>query len=124
MKTLAICGLMLALAVGCSKTEPAAEATGATESAAAVTPVIYNSGEELTLEVPSMHCPFGCYPTIEKTLTELDGVEKVDLVPQEKEGEINDHRVIVKLNDEFDATKAVAALAGAGFDDAVIENKN
>ena len=124
MKTLAICGLMLTFAVGCGTSAPAPEAVGETESTAAVTPVVYNAGESLTLEVPGMHCPFGCYPTVEKTLTSLDGVEEVELVPQEKEGEINDRRVVVKLNNEFDANKAVSALADAGFDGASVDNKN
>ncbi len=123
MKKLALCGLMMLAAVGCAKNETPTD-TSESASPAAVTPVVYNAGEELTLEVPGMHCPFGCYPTVEKTLTKLDGVEKVELVPQEKEGEINDRRVVVKLNDKFDASQAVTALAGAGFDGATVDNKN
>lgn len=122
MKKFIVCGLML-LAVGCAKNETPTD-TVETDSPTTVTPVVYNAGEELTLEVPGMHCPFGCYPTVKETLTKLDGVEKVELVPQEKDDEINDRRVIVKLNDEFDASQAVTALAGAGFDGATVENKN
>ena len=69
----------------------------------------------LTMHVPEMHCPFGCYPTVKETLEQQPGVSGVDLVEQSSDGAIDDPRVIVRLSDHFDAASAIGALADAGF---------
>ena len=69
----------------------------------------------LTLNVPTMSCPHGCYPTVKETLESQEGVGGVDLVEQKSEDEIDDRRVIVRLDGEFDKGQAIAALADAGL---------
>ena len=81
------------------------------------TPVLvsFNAGETTTLEVPEMHCPYACYPTVKEALEDIDGVAGVDLVQQEEEGTINDRRVVVTFDGAVDGAKAIAALDQVNF---------
>jgi copper chaperone CopZ len=136
--TLWTAGALFALLLaGCAKqapqtgsTDPAAESTpgtpaaDSTDSAAiATTPVNFTAGEEVTLAVPEMHCQFGCYPAVKETLEGLDGVQTVDLVPQKSEDELNDRRVIVKLDGDLSSQTAIKALDEAGFPGSSIDGK-
>ncbi|MEZ6059310.1 MAG: hypothetical protein R3C19_03000 [Planctomycetaceae bacterium] len=76
----------------------------------------------VTLEVPTMECPFACYPTVKETLEEQPGVTSVELVPQKEEGVIDDRRVIVNVSEGFSLDEAVAALSKAGFKNASVKN--
>ena len=105
-----------ALFAGC-----AAEQTDVADVPASDSKVVDVTTASLTLNVPSMHCPHGCYPAVKEALESQDGVSGVDLVEQESEDEIDDHRVIVKLDGDFDTKQAIAALADAGFSDASVE---
>ncbi|MCG6155981.1 hypothetical protein [Rubinisphaera margarita] len=99
---------------------PVSEATPAQETTAPVMiPASYSAGETLTVSVPDMHCPFVCYPRVKDTLAEQQGVESVELVEQKDEAAIDDPRLIVKLNGDFDAQSAVEALGTVGFDKGV-----
>lgn len=70
-------------------------------------------------EVPNMHCPYGCFPTVKKTLAAQPGVKDVLLADPDdaKDGSIEDRRVFVVLSDEgdFSAEAAAAELGSAGF---------
>ena len=107
---------LLAVAfVGCSEspTVPTTTATPPVDTE----PVVFDSGETVEMEIPGMHCPYGCYPTVESTLASQPGVESVRLVDPEdaEDGSIDDRRVLIVLNDKFNATAASTALAEAGF---------
>lgn len=122
MRRLAI-GLVLAsgLAFGCTPPAPgpvappkpaggAAPTSGTTSSA-----VQEKSDIKLVSMKVEMHCPFGCYPKVKETLEGIAGVDTVTLAEQKKEGEIDNPKVYIKLNGDFDATTAIAALKKEGF---------
>ncbi len=74
-----------------------------------------SSVELVSLKVPTMHCPFACYPSVKKTLEGSTGVQSVDLAEQKEEGTIDNPVVIIKASSQFDIDRAVAALAAKGF---------
>ncbi len=139
--TSTICLLSL-FAIGCGSETgnsisdaPVAESPGAETSAPAAPPATANSGDNeravgatiaeyqpVTLEVPTMMCPFNCYPAVKETLEVQPGVASVELVPQKKEGEIDDRRVVVNVKEGFNADEAIAALSKAGYEDAAVQN--
>jgi len=81
----------------------------------AATLASYEPGDKATLEVPEMHCPFACYPKVEKTLQGIEGIATVELVEQAEEGAINDPRVVVTFDGEVEGNKAIAALDSVNF---------
>lgn len=91
-------------------------------SPASTTKVVYQAGEDVTLHVRNMHCVFDCWPKVKEALEEQDGVAEVTLAQQAKENELDNPRVTLKLDGEFDSSQAIAALASAGFADTVVEN--
>ncbi|MEW4490061.1 heavy-metal-associated domain-containing protein [Thalassoglobus sp. JC818] len=126
--------MMLSVAVavattvaGCTNSDQqaASDAPAATESmtetATATDLAAFTSGDEVTLAVPEMHCPFACYPKVKETLEGIDGVSLVELVPQEQEGVINDRRVVVKFDGDVSSDVATAALTDAGFKGSSVE---
>lgn len=71
------------------------------------------------LEIPSMMCPYGCYPAVEETLAKVSGVQGVQLAKQPEgtpEGEIRTKVVELKIGEGFDLESALAALKSASFD--------
>lgn len=121
--------LSLALLVGCDSSPQGGSTTGGPDTAAIPTgaeikTVSYASGETLTVNVPEMHCPFYCYPTVKETLTELGGIETIDLVDQKEKDKIDDPRIIIKLSENFDWTNATKALEEAGFAGATVVTKD
>jgi periplasmic mercuric ion binding protein len=71
------------------------------------------------INVPSMMCPYSCWPKVKETLASQPGVEAVQLAEQPAgagEGEIVDRVVELKLNGNFDADAAIAALAKVSFE--------
>lgn len=71
------------------------------------------------LEVPGMMCPYACYPKVKEALAAQPGVEAVQLAEQPEgtpEGAIEKKIVELKLNDDFDADAALAALKAAEFE--------
>ncbi len=70
------------------------------------------------ISVPDMSCSYSCWPKIKETLAAQPGVEGVQLAEQPadtQEGEINERVVELKLNDDFDADAAIAALSKVSF---------
>lgn len=101
---------------GCADTEVVSEVSETVEPVAT-----FAAGESATLEIPGMSCQMACYPKIKKTLEGLEGVEVVELVPQEEEVAINDHRVIVKFDADVEQDSAMDALAAAGYDEVNVQ---
>ena len=69
----------------------------------------------MTLNVPKMHCPFACYPSVKKTLEGRDDVLSVELVPQKEEGIIDNPQVVVTYKQGFQADNAIDQLDQVGF---------
>lgn len=67
------------------------------------------------LNVPGMHCPMACYPSVKKALEGEAGVQGVDLVEQKEEGVIDNPVVIIQHDSAFDLDQAVASLEKLGF---------
>lgn len=125
MKNL-ILALGLTLMVGCAESEVATDTEGGsmvgTEVAGnAAMPTSFAAGESTTLEIPSMSCQISCFPKIKETLEDMEGVEVVELVPQEDEVAINDHRITVKFDSDVSSEATMQALADVGYDDAMIK---
>ncbi|QDV24451.1 hypothetical protein [Aureliella helgolandensis] len=75
------------------------------------------------LEVPTMMCPYSCWPRVKETLAAQPGVEAVQLAEQPagtEEGEIKERVVELKLSGDFDAEAAVAALSKIDFEANVV----
>lgn len=83
-------------------------------------PVVEGEIHLVNLKVPSMHCPFACYPSVKETLEAEAGVAEVELVQQQEEGVIDNPVVTIKAGDNFDLDKAITTLASAGFDGASV----
>ncbi len=69
----------------------------------------------LTLRVDDMHCEFGCFPTVRKTLEGFDKVVSVTLDEQAEEGTLDNPQVLVTYESGFDLGAAQAKLAKSGF---------
>jgi len=69
----------------------------------------------LTLRVDDMHCEFGCFPTVRKTLEGFDNVVSVTLDKQAEEGTLDNPQVLVTYESGFDLGAAQASLAKSGF---------
>lgn len=70
------------------------------------------------ISVPDMMCPYSCWPKVQETLAAQPGVESVQLAEQPvgtPEGEIKERVVELKLNGDFDADAAIAALATSSY---------
>jgi copper chaperone CopZ len=83
----------------------------------------YAAGDSVNLEVPEMHCPFGCFPKVKDALEEIDGIAGIELVKQEEEGAINDRRVVVTFDGAVDSQAAIAALDAVDMTGASFEKK-
>ena len=71
----------------------------------------------LTLDVPSMHCEFACFPRVQKALEDSEGVASVELAPQAEEGVLDNRQVIVNYEPGFDLAAALTSLQEEGFKD-------
>ncbi len=69
----------------------------------------------LTLRVDDMHCEFGCFPTVRKTLEGFDKVVSVALDKQAEAGTLDNPQVLVTFDSGFDLSAAQAKLAKSGF---------
>lgn len=126
----AISLLILLVAIGCGR-EVTSEQNSATQTAdtsettdVKATPVVF---KEITLEVPSMHCPYACPTTIEKTLAGIEGVEGVEFVnkeAQQEAGTVTDPRFVVKYTGDFDPAAAAKLLADADYPNAKVAATN
>jgi len=83
----------------------------ATETAS----VVMDQPGTLTLRVEGMHCEFGCFPTVRKTLEGIDQVVSVQLDKQAEAGTLDNPQVVVSYESGFDLGKAQSLLAKNGF---------
>ena len=69
------------------------------------------------VSVPDMDCPYGCYPTVAKTLSEMPSVAGVRLADPDdaQDGKIEDKRVFLDVGEGFDLDAAMAKLKEASF---------
>lgn len=89
------------------------------DSASTKTPELIRFVADKSIKVPNMMCPYSCWPNVKKTLAAQPGVEAVQLAAQPDgtpEGEIAERVVELKLNGDFDADAAIAALGKIDFD--------
>ena len=117
-----------ALLTGCADTAVTSPETGAAtqepaapEVGSAPMVVTYEAGESVTLAIPEMHCPFGCFPRAQEALEGIDGIAGVELVEQEEEGVINDRRVVVNFDGSVVSHSAIAALDAVDLQGASFE---
>ena len=83
--------------------------------ATATSSVVMEEPGTLTLRVDDMHCEFGCFPTVRKTLEGFDKVVSVKLDEQAEEGTLDNPQVLVTYESGFDLGAAQASLAKRGF---------
>ena len=121
---LAAIGIMVAIVAmpEGNETETAQTDKEVASSVEATPARVMSEAGTLTMAVPDMHCPFGCYPTIKKTLESADTVTDVQLAEQKVEGEIDNRQVIINFRAGFDVDAAIAALKENGFDNSDIVN--
>jgi copper chaperone CopZ len=118
-----IAGLVLAsgLALGC--TPPAANPTNPPKPAGGPAPSSGTTGamapnsnvKFVSMKVPGMHCPSGCFAPVKEALEAVNGIKSVELVKQKATDKIDDPTVHIYLNGSFDSGAALAAVEKAGF---------
>ena len=64
---------------------------------APVTQANLETGQVVSLRVPTMHCPFACWPKVKETLEQQDGVAEVTLAKQKDASAIDNPVVTVAL---------------------------
>ena len=101
-------------------TEPAPPAEPKPDSASAKGGEAVRFVATKSVKVPTMMCPYACWPKVKETLAAMPGVEGVQLAAQAKETEIDNPVVELKTTAEFDVEAAIAALAKVNFADAVV----
>lgn len=69
----------------------------------------------LTLRVDDMHCEYGCFPTVKKTLEGFAHVVSVELDEQPEAGTLDNPQVLLTYQSGFDLAAAQDALAKSGF---------
>ncbi len=105
--------------------ESAEAKEGAEDSASNTSAEMIRFVADKRINVPSMMCPYSCWPKVKETLAGQPGVEAVQLAEQPAgtaEGEIVERVVELKLNGDFDVDAAIAALANVSFEDAKVAN--
>jgi copper chaperone CopZ len=86
--------------------------------AVSATPELMTEAGTLILDVPNMHCEFACFPRVKEAIESTDGVQEVQLAPQQEEGTIDNRQVVVKYDAGFDLRAALTSLSKEGFADA------
>lgn len=105
------------LLAGCAGDTTSTPAASASVAPATGAPAV----QQVTLRVPTMECPYSCWPVVKETLQKQPGVTSVVLAPQKDKDKIDNPLVTVDLNGPFDADKAIKAIAAAGFAKATVE---
>jgi hypothetical protein len=72
-----------------------------------------------SVKVPTMMCPYSCWPKVKEALAAQPGVEGVQLAAQVKETEIDNPVVELKTTGDFNVEAAIAALEKINFANAV-----
>ena len=99
--------------------EPAPAAEPKPESASAKNADAVRFVATQSVKVPTMMCPYSCWPKVKETLASQPGVEGVQLAVQAKETEIDNPVVELITTGDFNVEAAIAALGKANFADAV-----
>lgn len=110
MKTLAFITLGMLILAGC-QAESAPESIVQTIESGEATPVAFNVSGAPTaeLEVPDMHCQYGCAAKVQEVLASQEGVEDVMV-------DFDAKKAIVAIDtSKFDGEAAVAALVDFDF---------
>ena len=94
---------------------PPAPTTSDQVVAAETGSIVMEQPGTLTLRVDDMHCEFGCFPTVRKTLEGFDKVVSVTLDQQAEEGTLDNPQGLVTYESGFDVGAAQAKLATSGF---------
>lgn len=96
---------------------PAAPATGssAAPTATAASAGVLADAGTLTLRVDGMHCEYGCFSKVKRTLEGFDHVVSVQLDQQAEEGTLDNPQVLLSYESGFDLLAAQDALAKNGF---------
>lgn len=108
---------VLLASCSCDTTSTPAAPSSASAAPAVGPPAV----QQVVLRVPTMVCTRNCWPVVRDTLQKQPGVAEVKLAPQKEEVAIDNPLVTVSLNGPFDADKAIAAIAAAGFAKATVE---
>ncbi len=111
LAALASAGIAYYLASTPATQTPDTDRVVATETSS----VVMEQSGTLTLRVDDMHCEFGCFPTVRKTLEGFDNVVSVTLDQQAEEGTLDNPQVLVTYESGFDLGAAQASLAKNGF---------
>lgn len=110
MRIFAVVALGVATLAGCTA-EQVSEPIVDTEATMEVTPVSFNVAGNPTaeLEVPDMHCQYGCAAKVKEVLASQEGVEEVKV-------DFDAKKAIVAIDTtKFDGEAAVAALVDYDF---------
>jgi len=111
MAALAAAGIAYFLASSPVQETASGDSVVATETAS----VVMEQPGTLTLRVDDMHCEFGCFPTVRKTLEGVDKVVSVQLDKQAEAGTLDNPQVVVSYESGFDLSQAQSLLAEKGF---------
>jgi len=95
-------------------TATAAVSPAAADASQTASAVLTDAGT-LTLRVDDMHCEYGCYPKVKKTLESFDEVVSVELDKQPEAGSLDNPQVVLTYQPGFDLAAAQSALAKSGF---------
>lgn len=119
------------LVAGCGVDEPNENVPDSTQtdpagsSTVAAMPVSLSAEPtQLEVAIPTMGCPYACFPTVKETLEKQPGVLAVDLADPEdaEDGVIEDRRVFVTAVEGFDVAQATRALTKVGQEPTSIRN--
>ncbi len=95
-------------------TATAAVSPASADASETASAVLTDAGT-LTLRVDDMHCEYGCYPKVKKTLESFDEVVSVELDEQPQAGSLDNPQVVLTYESGFDLAAAQSALAKSGF---------
>jgi hypothetical protein len=112
---LAAAGIMFFITTTSSKPASELPESSPTNTTASIVPDVEVKTASMTMNVPEMHCPFACYPSVKKNLESREDVMSVELAPQKEEGVIDNPQVIVTYREGFDPIGAIALLESVGF---------
>jgi periplasmic mercuric ion binding protein len=116
LAALAAAGIALFLAATPeTQTASTAAVSPASADASETASAVLTDAGTLTLRVDGMHCEYGCYPTVKKTLESFDGVVSVELDEQPQAGALDNPQVVLTYQPGFDLAAAQSALAKNGF---------
>ena len=93
-----------------------ADESGSAEAGSVVGAAMMPAGAFFEVAVPTMHCPYACYPSVREQLEATPGVLAVSLASPEdaEDGTIEDRRVFIMADKGFDSSVVADAVSRAG----------